>query len=73
MLTPDMLGYVASILVGISLLMTDMNRLRYINLIGCVMFVVYGVAIGALPVAIMNGFCVLINVHHIMKLHKATA
>lgn len=73
MLTPDMLGYVASILVGISLLMTDMNRLRYINLVGCMMFVVYGLVIDASPVAIMNGFCALINVHHIVKLHKTSS
>lgn len=73
MLTPDMLGYLASVFVGISLLMTNMLRLRYINFIGCVMFVIYALAIGALPVAVMNGFCALINVYYIVKLHKVTA
>lgn len=70
MLSPDMLGYLASGFVGISLLMTDMLKLRYINFIGCIMFVIYALIIDALPVAVMNGFCVFINIYYIVKLHN---
>ncbi len=71
MLDPEWLGYAASLFVGISLLMSDVRKLRYINLVGCIGFVVYGVSIHAMPVAIMNGFCVLINLYHIFRLHKS--
>ncbi|OEE78306.1 YgjV family protein [Vibrio cortegadensis] len=72
MLTPDMLGYLASLFVGISLLMSDIKKLRYINFVGCIGFVVYGLAIGAWPVVFMNGFCALINVYHIVRIYKSS-
>lgn len=68
MLDVELLGYLGSLFVGISLLMTNMKRLRYINFVGCVMFVVYGLFIHAPPVVVMNAFCALINVYHIAQL-----
>lgn len=66
----EVLGYLASIFIGMSLLMTNVHRLRYINALGCSMFVIYGSFIGALPVVFMNGLCVLINIYHVIKLNK---
>lgn len=67
----EILGYLASIFVAISLLMSNIKLLRYVNTVGCFLFVAYGVWIEAYPVAVMNGFCVLINVYHLWKLKKA--
>ena len=66
----EIIGYFGSLFVGISLLMTNIKKLRYINFCGCVMFVIYGVFIDALPVVIMNSFCAVINVYHVFKLTK---
>lgn len=66
----EFIGYLGSLFVGVSLLMTNMKRLRYINFCGCVMFVIYGVFINALPVVFMNAFCALINVYHVLKIIK---
>ncbi|QYK12407.1 uroporphyrinogen decarboxylase [Shewanella rhizosphaerae] len=70
MLSPEMLGYLASFFVGISLLMSDIKKLRYINFVGCVGFVVYGFSIAAWPVVWMNGFGALVNVYHLVRLNK---
>lgn len=67
----EILGYLASVFVAISLLMSDIKWLRYVNSVGCVLFVIYGTLIGAYPVAAMNAFCLLINIYHLWKLsHK---
>ena len=68
----ELIGYVASVFVGISLLMSNMKRLRYINLIGCLLFTAYGIAINAYPVALMNAFCAMINVYHIFRIIRTT-
>lgn len=67
MINIEFIGYLGSLFVGISLLMTNMQRLRYINLCGCIMFVIYGVLINAIPVVFMNAFCTMINLYHILK------
>ncbi len=41
----EIVGYVASILVAVSLLMRSILRLRVINLIGAITFVIYGLLI----------------------------
>ena len=47
----EMVGYLGSVLVAVSLMMKSLWRLRIINLVGASFFTVYGLLIGALPVA----------------------
>lgn len=64
----EMIGYAASALVAVSLMMRSVLRLRVINLIGAVIFTIYGLLIGALPVAFMNFVIVLINVYNLYRM-----
>ncbi len=68
----ELLGYLASLFVAISLMMRSLTRLRVINLVGCLLFVVYGLIIGAYPVAVMNTFILLVNLYHLQHSFKAT-
>ena len=61
----ELIGYVGSILIAISLMMSSVLRLRVINMIGGAMFSLYGLLIHAWPVAALNGFIVLINLYHV--------
>jgi hypothetical protein len=61
------LGYLASILVAISFLMKSINKLRFVNTVGSICFVIYAVAIHAIPVALINLFTVCINVYYLTK------
>ncbi len=65
----DILGYLASAFVVISLLTSNIKHLRYLNMTGCILFVIYGVVISAYPVAVMNAIAFLINIYHLRKLH----
>lgn len=64
----EVIGYVASALVAVSLMMSSILRLRLINLVGSGAFAVYGLLIHAYPVAAMNGFIVLINLFYLHRM-----
>jgi hypothetical protein len=66
----EMIGYMGSVLVGISLMMPSLVRLRMINSIGCLVFVLYGILIHAYPVAVLNGFIFGINVFHLTRMFR---
>lgn len=64
----EVVGYVGSALIVLSLAMTSLLRLRVINLVGALIFAVYGVLITAPPVWLVNGVIVLINVWQIRRM-----
>lgn len=66
----EWLGYAASILVAISLLMSSLVKLRYYNLVGSILFSIYGFFIGATPVGFINLFIVFINIYYLSKMSK---
>lgn len=61
----EVIGYVASALVAVSLMMTSILKLRLINLVGSTCFTIYGLLIGAYPVAVVNFLIVLINLYYL--------
>ena len=50
--------------------MTDILKLRIINSIGCVLFVIYGFSVKAYPVGVINAFIFLVNIFYIFKFFK---
>lgn len=58
----EVVGYVASVLVVVSLAMTSVVRLRMISLAGSVAFVAYGVLIESIPILLTNAAIAVINV-----------
>jgi len=66
----EYLGYIASALLVASLTMTDVVKLRWYNMFGCIVFTAYGVAINAVPVIFTNGLLALVNMYHIIKLYR---
>ena len=64
----EWVGYLASVVVAISLMMSDIKKLRWWNLIGAGLFVAYGLAIDAIPVALVN--FVLIDAYYLVKLYR---
>jgi hypothetical protein len=64
----EWIGYIASIIIAISLTMSSLIKLRWYNLAGAAIFSFYGFAIGALPVGLLNLFIVLANVFYLAKI-----
>lgn len=67
----EIIGYIASILVAISLMMSSILKLRVLNLVGSLFFTAYGLLIGAYPVAAVNFFIVLINIYYLYQMFSA--
>ena len=61
----EWVGYVASLIVLISLTMSSIIRLRIYNFIGCMVFAYYGYLTGLVPVAVANLSIALINVYYL--------
>ncbi|WP_163936007.1 hypothetical protein [Paraferrimonas sp. SM1919] len=68
----EIFGLSASVVVAISLTMSSIVKLRWLNLVGATMFTVYGFQIDALPVWSLNGFIVLANIYYLRQIYTST-
>lgn len=67
----EAIGYTASILILISLIMSSTKKLRWINLFGSTTFVVYAILTKTYPVAVLNSFTAAANVYYLIKIYKS--
>ncbi len=64
------IGYVASVIVLISFLMTSVKKLRWVSAIGSLVFAIYGFMIGSIPTGILNAGVVVVNVYHLVSMSR---
>lgn len=64
----EIIGYIGSALVVISMLMSSVIKLRIINLVGSVVSGGYAIVVGAIPLALMNACLIVINIWNLYKL-----
>jgi hypothetical protein len=64
------IGYVASIIIALSMTMNSIVKFRWINLAGAITFSTYGFLIGALPVGFLNGFIVCVDIYYLFKIYS---
>ncbi len=62
-------GYLASLVVLISLTMTSIIKLRIFNFIGCLLFAHYGLLMGLLPIVVANLSIAVINIYYLYKIY----
>ena len=66
----EYIGYAASVIVLVSILMSSVKKLRWINLLGSITFSVYGFLIGSMPVALLNVATTAINIYYLTKMYN---
>ena len=66
----ELIGYLGSALVIVSMLMTSVVKLRIINTIGSVIFCGYALAIHSYPTAAMQVCLIIINIVNLYKLNN---
>jgi uncharacterized protein with PQ loop repeat len=67
----EIIGYLASIVVLISFVMKEVKRLRMVNIVGCSLFIAYGVLLDfSIPLIVTNLAIVVINLIYLIKLRK---
>jgi len=69
----EMVGYLGSLLVAVSLSMKSLWKLRWINLAGSLFFSIYGYLIGAWPIFVVNAYICLMNVWYLIDYSRSSA
>lgn len=68
----EYIGYAASLTVLIAFLMKNIQTLRIVNSLGCILFIIYGAMLPSIPVIATNAAIVLINMYYLF-IRKKTA
>jgi hypothetical protein len=63
----ELIGYTGSALIVVSLAMSSVIRLRVVNLIGALVFALYGVLIGSVPIVITNVIIIAIDAWYLRR------
>ncbi len=63
-------GYLATLLLAISLIVTNDLKFRWINASGCFSFMIYGILLQAYPIIITNALLFGINVYYLIKVYR---
>jgi len=66
----EIIGYVGSFLIALSLTMKNIWMLRRINLVGASTFAIYGALIGAYPVLALNSFIAIVDVYYLWGMYR---
>lgn len=61
----EILGTIASVIVLISFLMKSEKNIRLVNIIGAMIFVIYGICINAFSVWFLNGSLCLVHIYRL--------
>ncbi|MDO5607911.1 MAG: uroporphyrinogen decarboxylase [Capnocytophaga sp.] len=66
----DLIGYAASFFIVLSFLIKNhVTTIRIINMIGCVLFVIYGIFIENIPIILPNAFLIFVQLYYVF-VHK---
>jgi hypothetical protein len=66
----EIFGYVGSGLILLSMMMTSVEKLRWFNISGSMISLIYGAIMGTWPVVFLNVGTITINVVQIIRLHR---
>jgi hypothetical protein len=66
----QLLGYFAFIFLAVSLWLTNDIKFRWINSLGCLSFVCYGILIQAFPIVLTNSVLLVINIYFLFKIYR---
>lgn len=67
----EFVGYLASALVLASLMMSSLLKLRLINLLGGITFLIYGMLIRASPIIIVNFATIMVNLFYLYRMYTS--
>jgi len=63
----EIFGYIGTLLVILSMVMSNIHKLRILNILGSIITVIYSVLVNAWPIVVLNGTLIIINSIHLMK------
>lgn len=67
----EIIGLAASSFVLLSFLLKGEKKIRIINSIGCIIFIIYGILINALSVWLLNSITLIVQIVRIIQISKS--
>ena len=64
----EIIGYVASVTIAVSMTVSSIVKFRLINLAGATLFATYGFLISSLPVGVLNSFIITVDLFFLYKI-----
>lgn len=50
----EIIGYIATFITGVSLMMENLKTLRLLNALGCLVWILYGLVLNSMPIVVTN-------------------
>jgi hypothetical protein len=66
----QLIGYIASVIIALSMTMNSIVKFRWINLLGATTMSTYGFVFGAIPVGILNAFIVSVDIYYLIRIYS---
>lgn len=63
----EILGIIATLFVLAAFMLNDVKQIRIVDLIGAILFVIYGILIHSLSVSLLNGILIIIHLYKLIK------
>lgn len=63
----EFIGILASLFVLASFVVNDIRKVRFINIIGASLFVIYGILIDAFSTYLLNGILIFVHLYYLSK------
>jgi len=67
---PEIIGILAGIFVLISFKLSGERKIRLVNIVGALLFVIYGIMIGSISIWLLNVLLIIIHGFKLIKLGK---
>jgi uncharacterized protein with PQ loop repeat len=65
----QLIGYIASVIIAVSMMMNSIVKFRWTNLIGALLFSIYGFVINAYPVGVLNGIILSVDIYYLIIIY----
>lgn len=66
----ELIGLAGTLFVLLSFLMKDIKKVRIINIVGALLFVIYGICINALSTWLLNAVLIIIHIFYLTRKEK---
>lgn len=63
----EIIGILAGIVVLLSFIPKKLEYIRIINILGCILFVIYGIGINSISIWLTNGVLGIIHIYRLVR------
>lgn len=66
----ELVGIIATLFIVVAFAMTGELKIRTLDLVGAILFVIYGLLIKSFSTILLNGILIVVQVYHINRLKR---